>query len=150
MSGKESGVDFHGHRLTNCMNPGCWGFQYSDSWSHEVRDVVPWTGESQQPPGGGDDSQIFSRATQRLPSEGVSSHHTHRELTWIISRWAHFEDTQLTVNSQDELTLWACCVFSMSLQLSQWAHCYHCMVSSSGWSKETATGRIWIITRTFN
>ena len=32
---------------------------------------------------------------------------TALELTWIISRWADFEDTQLTVNSQDELTLWA-------------------------------------------
>ena len=35
-----------------------------------------------------------------------------------------------TVNSQHELTLWPCCEPSVSLQLTQWALCYHCMVSS--------------------
>ena len=46
-----------------------------------------------------------------LPSEGF-------ELT-ANSLGAHFEDSQLTVNSQDELTLRACCEFSVSLKLSQ-------------------------------
>ena len=37
-------------------------------------------------------------------SEGVSWHHTHRELTWIIPRWANFEDTQF---AHRKLTRWA-------------------------------------------
>ena len=35
------------------------------------------------------------KAQSTVPSEGVSWHHTHTELTRIISQWAHFEDTQL-------------------------------------------------------
>ena len=31
---------------------------------------------------------------QSQPSEDVSKHHTHRELTLNMSRWAHFEDSQ--------------------------------------------------------
>ena len=38
------------------------------------------------------------------PSESVSEHHTHRELTLNISRWVHFEDIQLAHN---EFTRWA-------------------------------------------
>ena len=45
----------------------------------------------------------------------------------------------LTVNSQDELTLWACCELSMSFQLTQWSQCYHCTVSSLGWSHKKLT-----------
>ena len=44
------------------------------------------------------------RSQQSCPSEGVSEHHSHRELTWIISWWDHFEDTQL---AHSELTRWA-------------------------------------------
>ena len=53
------------------------------------------------------------------PSEGVSLHHTQRELTWIISRWVHLRTlSKLTGNSQDELTLWACCELSMIVTLT--------------------------------
>ena len=67
----------------------------------------------------------------RIPVKNFGSLLTHWNSHWN-SWWAHFEDTQLTVNSLDDLTLWACCELSLSLQLSKWAHCYHCMVSSSG------------------
>ena len=46
-----------------------------------------------------------------------------------------FEPThcQLTVNSQDELTLWAYCEISVTLQLAQWA-CIELFVRSSRWA----------------
>ena len=40
-------------------------------------------------------TQFFQNLTGGPPSEGVSLHHTHIDLTLNISRWAHFEATQL-------------------------------------------------------
>ena len=42
-------------------------------------------------------AKVCNRAqkNKHKSSEGVSLHHTHRELTLNVSRWAHFEDTQL-------------------------------------------------------
>ena len=61
---------------------------------------------------------------------------THSKLTGNSHQnsWkAHLEDTQLPHSELSRwLTLWACRELSVSLQLRQWAHCYHCMVSSSG------------------
>ena len=53
----------------------------------------------------------------------------HLNYLSVASFWGHL----VSLHSQDEadeLTLWACSKLSVSLQFSQLAHCYHCIVSS--------------------
>ena len=72
-----------------------------------------------------------------IPVKNLSSQLTHWELTWksqkahpawvtVSSFWGHLFSLQC---SHKMSSLWDCCELSVSLQLSQWAHCYHCMVS---------------------
>ena len=64
-----------------------------------------------------------------LPSEEfeltANSLRAHMKVT-ERSFWAHLSSSQCTHKMS---ALWDYCELSMSLQLSQWAHCYHCMVS---------------------
>ena len=63
------------------------------------------------------------------------------ELTWkplkahaawvtVSSFWGHLSSSQCTHKMRSQ---WVCCKLSVSLQLSQSAHCYHCLMSSSGY-----------------
>ena len=70
------------------------------------------------------------------PSEEFSSQLTHSELTWnsqkahlvwvtVSSFWGHLSNSQCTHKMSPQWAFWE---LSVSLQLSQLAHCYHCMV----------------------
>ena len=74
---------------------------------------------------------------QYFPVKKLSSQLTHRELSrksrkahpaWftVSSFCGHLITSQCTHKMRSHC---ACCELSVSLQLSQWAHCYHCMVS---------------------
>ena len=68
--------------------------------------------------------------------KNLSSQLTHCELTWksqksflawvtVSSFWGHLSSSQCTHKMSSQ---WACHELSVSLQLSQLANCYHCMV----------------------
>ena len=64
------------------------------------------------------------------------SQRAHIEYLMLGSFWGH------SVSSQWTHKMSSCCELSVSLQLTQWAHCYHCMVSSLGWSHDLLT--VWV------
>ena len=89
-------------------------------------------------------NQFHDSVMKCIPSGGESYRHTHREPTWIISRWAKFEDNQL---AHSELTRWAYIVNLL------WAHCEltaitawwaYWVISLIGHSKPTVWVILWV------
>ena len=76
---------------------------------------------------------------RNVPVQNLSSQLTHWELTLKLMvglSWGRSVSSQWTHKMIHTVSLlWA----FLSLRLTQWAHCYLCMVSSSGWSPEQLT-----------